>query len=135
MNLEAPVSTWMTADPITTTPEASMTDLWTLMLNGGFTHAPVLTDGALVGVLSRTDVMRSVGAQDTDLLETGVILDDDRLVGDLMSRHVTTVAEGASLREAVTVLAEGRMHCLPVVRGGLVVGVITSTDVMRAVLK
>jgi acetoin utilization protein AcuB len=135
MDLDAPVASLMTPRPITTTPEATLTDLWTLMLNRGFHHVPVLAGGQLVGVLSRTDVMRAMGMQDPTLVDTGVILDTEHKVADLMTRHVRAIEASVPLRRAVSLFAEGHLHCLPVLDGEKVIGMLTTTDVMRALLR
>lgn len=54
------VSRWMTADPVTIGPEASVGVAMDLMLEGGFRHLPVVEGGAIVGVVSMRDLARSI---------------------------------------------------------------------------
>jgi CBS domain-containing protein len=56
---EARVREWMTADPITASPEMTTDEAAQTMLENGFRHLPVMERGAVVGVVS---LRRVVGA-------------------------------------------------------------------------
>lgn len=53
------ISEVMTADPITVSPETLADEAIQIMLEGGFRHLPICQDGALVGLVSLREVMRS----------------------------------------------------------------------------
>jgi CBS domain-containing protein len=56
------ISHWMTRDPQTIAPEASLDEALQRMVSGNFRHLPVMEGGRLVGMLSMRDVSRlSVG--------------------------------------------------------------------------
>jgi len=50
------VAGWMTTDPITLGPEASVAEARDRMLEEGFRHIPVLQDNRLIGIVSLRDV-------------------------------------------------------------------------------
>ena len=52
------VAAWMTADPMTVTPDETVERALRLMLDHNFRHLPVLEDGEVVGVVSIRDVAR-----------------------------------------------------------------------------
>ncbi|HEX9375274.1 MAG TPA: CBS domain-containing protein [Actinomycetota bacterium] len=54
-----PVSSWMTANPITIAPDVSTDEALDTMLGGGFRHLPVVDGGRVVGMLSLRDVAGS----------------------------------------------------------------------------
>jgi CBS domain-containing protein len=56
----SPVSRWMTPNPVTIEPDASVGDALDRMLDGGFRHLPVVEGGTLVGVVSMRDLARSI---------------------------------------------------------------------------
>jgi CBS domain-containing protein len=62
---EARVREWMTADPITATPDTPTEEASQTMLANGFRHLPVCDEGSVVGIVS---LRRVVGA---DLGVTG----------------------------------------------------------------
>jgi CBS domain-containing protein len=49
---EARAREWMTADPITATPETPVEEAAQTMIANGFRHLPIVEDGAVVGVVS-----------------------------------------------------------------------------------
>lgn len=53
------VEQWMTRDPITIGPDATVGEALDLMLSGGFRHLPVEDEGAVVGVISMRDLAKS----------------------------------------------------------------------------
>jgi CBS domain-containing protein len=55
---EARVREWMTAEPITITPETSAEEAAQTMLDNGFRHLPVVEGERAVGIVSIRDVAR-----------------------------------------------------------------------------
>ena len=55
---EARIREWMTAEPITITPETSAEEAAQLMLDNGFRHLPVVEGERAVGIVSIRDVAR-----------------------------------------------------------------------------
>ena len=58
-----PVAQWMTRNPITVKPEASVEEALEIMLAGHFRHLPVTDGETLVGVVSIRDVSRATLAE------------------------------------------------------------------------
>ncbi len=135
MDLSIPVSELMTPAPYTVGPDDTLTDVWTRMLNKGIHHVPVCEGEHVVGILSARDLAMALGAVDPDLLETGYVPPSDKTVTSLMTEDVVGVTMEAPLEQAVRLFAKGRFHALPVLSGTRLVGIITTTDFMRALLK
>lgn len=94
-------------------------------------HFPVVEDGVLVGVVSDRD-LRSA---------TPVLGDPGRaaalkeiLVSQVMSREPVTANPQDPIELAANVMRERHIGCLPVVEEGRLVGIITSSDVMEALV-
>jgi H+/Cl- antiporter ClcA len=56
---DAPVTTIATTDPVTVVPKTLALDALHVMLQDGVEHLPVVTDGRLVGICTRTDLLRT----------------------------------------------------------------------------
>jgi CBS domain-containing protein len=54
------VSEAMTADPITVSPDTTIEDVATLMVNRGFHTIPVVQDNLLVGVIGKEDILKTI---------------------------------------------------------------------------
>lgn len=133
MNLDVPIRQVMTDEVQTIGLDDSLTDAWTLMLNGGFRHLPVVEDGVLVGMLSAADLLAEIKSLPDTLQTTGVVL-DGRGVDELMTPAVITIEVDATVREACVHFAEGTYHAVPVVAGERLVGIFTTADLARYLL-
>jgi CBS domain-containing protein len=85
--------------------------------------AVVVVDGAsVVGVFTERDLTRRL-LDDEDLL--------DREVGEVMSTPVTTVNPADEVVFIFGLMTEKGIRRLPVVDGGLLVGIVTERDLLR----
>lgn len=101
-----------------------------LMKAGRFRHVVVLEeDGRLAGVVSHRDIVYGAVAW---TLGQGRAAHDKALesypVKDVMTASVTTIDSAAPLRDAAALMTEHKLGCLPVVDGGVLVGVLTEGD-------
>ncbi|MCL2143142.1 MAG: CBS domain-containing protein, partial [Methanomassiliicoccaceae archaeon] len=89
-------------------------------VKNGITGLPVVrsSDGALVGIVSRRDVFRK--------------FDEDQL-SLIMKKDIMTVPSGSTIEEATEIFAKYRIHRLPVLDDGKLVGIITPTDILGVV--
>jgi len=86
----------------------------------GFHHLVVTERRKIIGVLS-----------DRDLAATP----DDTRVRDVMTRNALTIGPGETLRKAAGMLEGRNIGCLPVTEGGKLAGIVTTSDLLRALAK
>jgi len=60
------ISDWMTKNPTTIQPDASIEDALNRMLTGGFRHLPVEEGGSPIGVVSMRDISRATADRSDD---------------------------------------------------------------------
>jgi acetoin utilization protein AcuB len=96
---------------------------------------PVVVNDKLVGIVTDRDVrdaypssLRLFRGKDID--EFG----ESHIVEELMTYNVVTVSPQTSLREAAQRLRKQRFGALPVVEDGELVGIITRSDILDALL-
>lgn len=96
-------------------------------------HIPVLEGKKIVGILSLTDLMRisyaDVIDEDDDTVES-VVYNMFRL-SQVMTRVPETVSSETTIKEAGSILVSREFHALPVVDNDELVGIVTTTDVIR----
>jgi CBS domain-containing protein len=103
-----------------------------MMSMGGVRHLPVVSNGALVGVISQRDILRAPGLL-SDLLSTARAALRSLRVHDVMSVDLVTIGADASIEDAARKLLNHRVGCLPVVQAEALVGIVTTSDLLRAV--
>jgi len=117
------VAKWMTPHPITAEPAEKLEAARARMLSGNFRTIPVLSNGKVVGVITDRDLRRHEGYLD----HTEVRL--------AMTPEVATVTAVTPIHEAAKRLLELKVGALPVVEGERLVGIISTSDVLRAFLE
>ena len=68
MDASAPISDIMTADPLTLSPQALVTDVLHLMVERGIGHVPIVAEGRLLGIVTQTDLTRALAMSSADLV-------------------------------------------------------------------
>ncbi len=128
------VAAIMTHKPVTIRPEASLREALETMEKVDCHHLPVISSQRhLVGILSDRDCRTA--------LNSPYILrerwQEDQLIDTLQIRGIMTPAPivtepDAYVGEAVRLMLVNHIHCLPVMRGETLVGIITSSDILAA---
>src|SRR2546421_8842877 len=138
----------MTREVATVTPETPIEDLCDLFRERRITGAPVVDQGGrLVGIVSKDDVLfRGRGIvteprQTPDirsLFSSGFVGFDQggnrpATVGEIMTRDVLSAPEEATVDDLCRLMWEHRIHRVPIVRGPVLVGIVSALDICRAV--
>jgi len=138
----------MTPDVITVSPETSVYEAAQLLLGRRISALPVLdAAGKLVGLISESDLMRRPeirsekhstwwrGLFTSDLRQASAFLRcHGRRVADVMSRDVIAAHARMSLRELAEVMERHVIKRLPVMDGDRLVGIVSRSDLLRALL-
>lgn len=130
------VANRMTKNPITVTPETKVDEAAVLMKKHHFRRLPVVEDGKLVGFLNDKDIMRVAPSPATTLSKYEITsLLAKMCIRDIMQKDVISVNEEATIEEAALIMCNNKIGGLPVVSSvGAVVGVITETDIFKALV-
>jgi CBS domain-containing membrane protein len=107
-----------------------------IMRLGRIRHLPVLEDDTLVGIISERDLFRSSLAQALGYGDKGSreVMKTLR-IKDVMVKQVVSVSPDLPLKDAVVLMVERKIGCLPVVEQGKLVGLITETDILMQYCK
>lgn len=128
------VETYMSAPVFTITPDAKLEDAqYRLIAHKISSLAVVDSDERLVGVISRTDLLR-IGRRDAGAARKAALLTlPTKTVQEVMTTDPRTVSKTAALSAAATEMVTHRIHRLFVVEGDKLVGVISTRDIMLAI--
>ncbi len=125
------VAELMTSSVVTVGPYATLAEALTYMASQHVSGIAVVDQQQhLVGVITHSDIMEAESeAKGSDARSR---LWDDTFVGELMSTPAVTIPPEAELRQAALTMEYADVHRLFVVRDGKLVGVISRSDVNRA---
>ena len=135
----------MTHDVIAVGPEVSLRDAAALLVTHRISGMPVVAGGTVVGVISKRDflfkeqrpledsgwrarLVEPFAARKQPRLEA-------RLVSDAMTAPAVTIGAATSVALAARRMLEAGVNRLPVVANGELVGIVTSSDLVRAFVR
>ncbi|HVR63921.1 MAG TPA: CBS domain-containing protein [Polyangia bacterium] len=104
------VSEVMGTELYTLTPDTAVASARRLALANGVEHLLVLEKGTLTGIVCGADLRAA---------------SRDSLVGECMSSPVLCIGPETTLQEAIEIMAENDVGCLPVVTGHYLVGIVS----------
>ena len=126
------VRDYMTTELVTVQETDTLLDATMFFVRSTFRHLPVVRGRQLVGVITERDVkqyapsiLSGISAEDyNSIMETTPI-------SRVMARSPITVRPEQSVLEAAKLLYAKRLGCLPVIQDNELVGIITTTDMLK----
>lgn len=131
------VEGYMTSDLVVVDPDTSLLEAQRLMGIKRIRSLPVVEDGKLVGLVTRTDMVKvepSRFASPHNQEQSLAILLQP--IEKIMTRRLVTTTPKANLVSVASTMLENKIHCLPVLDDdGQLIGIITDSDLFRMVVK
>jgi acetoin utilization protein AcuB len=112
-------------------PQATAGEALALCRERRIRHMPVLEDGRLVGIVSDRDLRSATPALGDPARAEAL---GRILISEVMASEVMTALPDDPIEEAANAMREKRIGCLPVVEDDNLVGIISSSDVMEALV-
>jgi acetoin utilization protein AcuB len=127
----------MTPDVYTVSPDTTIAEALNVTRSHRIRHLPVLSEGRLVGLVTDRDLrlaMPPIWADQRDELKSAL---HTRTVGEVMvqDKDIITAPPVTPVEEAAKLLYENRIGCLPIMDGAELVGILTETDLLRALVE
>jgi acetoin utilization protein AcuB len=130
------VGAWMHTQLHVAHPHDSIEAARALCERHRINQLPVIADGKLVGIVTDRDLRDAFPS----IVEEAARPDDARReissihVEDVMTANVLTVAAGDPIERAAMIMRRERVGALPVVRNDRVIGILTRTDLLQALV-
>jgi len=123
----------MTKNPITISPDSTISEVLDLMAQKNVHRLPVVQGDTLIGLLTEGVIQENSPSHASSLSihEINYLL-SKTMVKDIMIRKVITIGPDALLEEAALLMKKNEIGGLPVVVGNKLVGIITVNDILGA---
>jgi acetoin utilization protein AcuB len=131
-NARLRVKAWMSPPSHIVTVDTPVHEAFRRMRQHGIRHLLVMDRDRVVGVMSDRDLRRTDGEGDLWTLGAHYLLDRGLHARDVMSADPVTVEDETTTAEAARLMMERRIGCLPVVKNQACVGIVTTTDLLKA---
>ena len=130
------VRDWMTSNPIIISSNCTLPEAYWLMVNNKIRRLPVVDKDTLVGIVTLDDLRGKVPAT---LIGMDPVRASDILtklpVRQVMSENPKTITADATLVYAARLMLEFKISALPVMNDAKLIGIITESDIFRALVK
>lgn len=122
----------MTTDVTTVQETEMLLDAAMIFARSSLRHLPVLRDSILVGVITERDVKRFAPGVLSGVTsgKYNEIMESTPL-SRVMTRDPMTLKPDQDVADAAEIFSTKRFGCLPVVENGKLVGIVTTTDMLR----
>jgi len=123
----------MTKNPVTVLPDVTVPEAQAMMRREKIHRLPVVDKAKrLVGIVTASDLRRasSPAATSLDMYELHYLI-SKMSVEQVMTKRPVTVDEALPVEEAARIMDDNRIAGLPVLRGDVLVGIITESDLFR----
>ena len=124
----------MMGSPVTLKPDDTLDLANDVIALGRIRHIPVVDDGRLVGIITERDLIGAAASQIFGLKQKNKsALLKSVLIREVMKKRVLTAAPETPIKDVAHLMAEKKIGCLPIVSAGALVGLVTTTDILRYV--
>ena len=135
MRQRVPISEIMTKNVVVAQVSDSLRHISTLFKENNIRHLPVVSGRTLVGIISKTDILRLSFA---DIYEGQDDVDETVFemlrTEQVMVHNPTTIDVHDTIKEVADLMSKAEFHALPVLEHGKIAGIISSTDLIKYLL-
>ncbi len=129
------VEKWMQRRPVTVSPQDTLRGAWRIIRERRIRHLPVVERGRLVGIVTDRDLRQALPSRAVGLeMHEAPHLAEKVRIWEVMARAVVTISREAPIEEAARLILKYRIGGLPVIKGETLVGIITKSDLLRALM-
>lgn len=118
----------MKTNLITITPETKLSDAYKLMQEKKVRHLPVVENNNLVGIVTDRDLRLSTSKL------TPHPFTPDSIIKNIMKHPVQTIHPNDPVELSAQIMRDLRIGCLPVISENKMIGIVTNTDLLDALI-
>jgi len=116
------ITNWMTSDPVCITRQDTLARAKELMDAGRFRRLPVIENSTLEAIITERDLCQHRGYLDSTKVSAA------------MTSDPVTITPRITAEDAVRLMLQHKIGGLPVVENGKLVGIVSTSDLLRALL-
>lgn len=133
MKQHTPVSSIMTKTIIGLTLEDDLQRAEMLFNRHRIKHIPVVSDEAIIGMVSYTDLMRTSVPEhvDGDNYSLNSVVPNNFTIEQVMEKNIVSVEPETTIKDVAMILSNKSFHSLPVVKDDCLLGIVTTRDLLR----
>jgi CBS domain-containing protein len=134
MKKRIPISEVMSTDIVTVHEKQSLHEVAKLIEKNSIGHVTVVSGKTIIGMLSKTDLDKISFVNTVDGEQLTTLMYDVLTIAQVMTKNVLTIEHKVTIYDAALLLSENEFHALPVMDEEELVGIVTTTDLIKFLL-
>ena len=134
MKKRVPISKIMSKRVVSVHKNQSLQQVAKLIRDRPIRHVPVMSGKEIVGMLSKTDLEKISFVNTIDGNKLTTLMYDVLTIEKVMTKDVLTIQHKDTIYDAALLLSENEFHALPVMDEDELVGIVTTTDLIKILL-
>ena len=135
MKKRTPVSKIMSKNIITVNKTQSLQAVSEIMDSKHIRHVPVVSGEVVIGMISQTDLQKVNFVSNYEGDSVGTTMYDVLSIEQVMTKNISSVQQEETIHDVAVILSEKDFHALPVLDGKTIVGIVTSTDLIKYLIE
>lgn len=131
MKKRTPISQIMSKDVVTVNKTQTIKEVSELINNRSIHHVPVVSGKEVIGMLSTTDLQKISFINTVEGGGITTAMWDVVNIEQVMAKNVKTAQKDDTIHDVAQVLATNDFHALPIMDKDEIVGIVTSTDLLK----
>ena len=131
MKKRTPISKIMSNDIITVNTAQSIREVSDIIKDKNIRHVPVVSGERVIGMLSKVDLQKISFVDTVDGDGLTKALYDGLSIEQVMTKNVKVVQKNDTIYDVANILSKNEFHSLPVVDEDKLVGIVTTTDLIK----
>lgn len=124
----------MSSDLLTVNVTDHLNKVREMMEQNNIHHVPVVSGEQLKGMLSMTDIKRISFVNNYNSTDISTAMFDGLSIEQVMTKDLVTLQKSDYILDAAEILSKNEFHALPVLEDEKLVGIVTSTDLIKYLL-
>ncbi|MCB9226618.1 MAG: CBS domain-containing protein [Chitinophagales bacterium] len=129
MKKRTPVSKIMTSNVTSVNVTNSLREVYNLIKEKNINHVPVVKGDEIIGLLTDSDFDKISYMSADD--KSNLSIFDALTIEQVMTKNIKTVQQEDLIVDVANILAHSHFHALPVLDGKKLVGIVTTTDLLK----
>lgn len=131
MKKRTPISKIMTSNVVSVNITQSLREVDEMLHNEHIRHVPVVSGKRIIGMLSKTDLQKISFVNTIDGDGLTMAMYENLSLEQVMTTNVKTVDKNDTILDVAVILSKNEFHALPVTDDGELVGIVTTTDLIK----
>ncbi|MFK7925821.1 MAG: CBS domain-containing protein [Bacteroidia bacterium] len=131
MKKRTPVSKIMSTDIASVNISQSIKDVSEIIETRNIRHVPVISGDEVIGMISKTDLQKISFVNKVEGDNVSTAMYDILSIDQVMTKDLMTVHASDTIHQVAEILSENEFHALPVLEDKKLVGIVTTTDLLK----